>query len=245
MTDLDLEARAAHVVRGDPGWSTYAQSVSRFDILGRERSERRARVEVSFGTVRVTTRGDGVPAAAALGRGAGNPPPRPARTCPDDQGGVVDGAAGRARRGRGAGADASREPCTPPSTPPSGCCRSSRPPTAGTSVACPPRCTPTRPSPPSWSSTAIPAAPASPSARTPRSRPGCARPATPCSGAPAPPAALPASSRRSAGTGTSRWTRPGAVTVLELALATSPAVNAMDVRRTSPVHGGSWAPRAR
>ena len=28
-------ARAAHVVRGDPGWSTHAQSVSRFDILGR------------------------------------------------------------------------------------------------------------------------------------------------------------------------------------------------------------------
>ena len=55
VTELDLEARAAHVVRGDPGWSTHAQSVSRFDILGRERSERRARVGVSFGSVRVTT----------------------------------------------------------------------------------------------------------------------------------------------------------------------------------------------
>ena len=40
VTELDLEARAAHVVRGDPGWSTHAQSVSRFDILGRERTER-------------------------------------------------------------------------------------------------------------------------------------------------------------------------------------------------------------
>ena len=56
VTDLDLEGRAAQVVRGDPGWSTHAQSVSRFDILTTERSERRARVEVSFGSVRVTTR---------------------------------------------------------------------------------------------------------------------------------------------------------------------------------------------
>ena len=55
VTDLDLEARAAHVVRGDPGWSTHAQSVSRFDILARDQSYRRARVEVSFGAVRVTT----------------------------------------------------------------------------------------------------------------------------------------------------------------------------------------------
>ena len=55
VTDLDLEARAAHVVRGDPGWSTHAQSVSRFDILSTHRTARRARVEVSFGTVRVTT----------------------------------------------------------------------------------------------------------------------------------------------------------------------------------------------
>jgi DEAD/DEAH box helicase domain-containing protein len=56
VTELDLEARAAQVVRGDPGWSTYAQSVSRFDILTTDRCERRAHVEVSFGTVRVTTR---------------------------------------------------------------------------------------------------------------------------------------------------------------------------------------------
>ncbi len=71
VTDLDLEARAAHVVRGDPGWSTYAQSVSRFDILHRERSDRRARVEVSFGTVRVTTQVTGflrrLPSGEVLG----------------------------------------------------------------------------------------------------------------------------------------------------------------------------------
>ena len=71
VTELDLEARAAHVVRGDPGWSTHAQSVSRFDILGRERTERRARVEVSFGTVRVTSQVTGflrrLPSGEVLG----------------------------------------------------------------------------------------------------------------------------------------------------------------------------------
>ncbi|WP_101395065.1 DEAD/DEAH box helicase [Phycicoccus duodecadis] len=55
VTNLDLEARAAHAVRGDPGWSTSAQSVSRFDLLAAERTTRRARVDVTFGTVRVTT----------------------------------------------------------------------------------------------------------------------------------------------------------------------------------------------
>ncbi len=71
VTDLDLEARAAHVVRGDPGWSTSAQSVSRFDILGRERTDRRARVQVSFGTVRVTSQVTGflrrLPSGEVLG----------------------------------------------------------------------------------------------------------------------------------------------------------------------------------
>ena len=71
VTELDLEARAAHVVRGDPGWSTHAQSVSRFDILGRERTQQRARVEVSFGTVRVTSQVTGflrrLPSGEVLG----------------------------------------------------------------------------------------------------------------------------------------------------------------------------------
>ncbi|WP_235950455.1 DEAD/DEAH box helicase [Phycicoccus flavus] len=55
VTDLDLEARTAHVVRGDPGWSTHARSTSRFDILDAERRTPRARADVGFGTVRVTT----------------------------------------------------------------------------------------------------------------------------------------------------------------------------------------------
>ena len=71
VTELDLEARAAHVVQGDPGWSTHAQSVSRFDILGHERAERRARATVSFGTVRVTSQVTGflrrLPSGEVLG----------------------------------------------------------------------------------------------------------------------------------------------------------------------------------
>ena len=55
VTDLDLESRTACVVRGDPGWSTYAQSVSAFDIVGTERSSTWGPVEVCFGPVRVHT----------------------------------------------------------------------------------------------------------------------------------------------------------------------------------------------
>ncbi|GAA4410042.1 DEAD/DEAH box helicase [Fodinibacter luteus] len=71
VTELDLQARAAHVVRGDPGWSTHAQSVSRFDILATERTDRRARAQASFGTVRVTTQVTGflrrLPSGEVLG----------------------------------------------------------------------------------------------------------------------------------------------------------------------------------
>ncbi|WP_392543260.1 DEAD/DEAH box helicase [Oryzobacter telluris] len=80
VTELDLEARTAHTVRGDPGWSTHAQSVSRFDILDRERSERRARVEVCFGSVRVTTQVTGflrrLPSGEVLGTHALDLPER-------------------------------------------------------------------------------------------------------------------------------------------------------------------------
>jgi DEAD/DEAH box helicase domain-containing protein len=55
VTDLDLETGTAGVVRGDPGWSTYAQSVSAFDILEADRSVRWGPVTVSFGTTRVHT----------------------------------------------------------------------------------------------------------------------------------------------------------------------------------------------
>lgn len=71
VTDLDLEGRTAHAVRGDPGWSTQAQSVSRFEVLATERRARRARVEVAFGRVRVTTRVTGFVRRLPTGEVAG------------------------------------------------------------------------------------------------------------------------------------------------------------------------------
>ena len=55
VTELDLTTGTATAVRGDPGWSTFAQSVSAFDIVGAQRSVQWGPVEVSFGTVRVHT----------------------------------------------------------------------------------------------------------------------------------------------------------------------------------------------
>ncbi|GAB3438835.1 DEAD/DEAH box helicase [Phycicoccus ginsengisoli] len=53
VTELDLEGGTATVVQGDPGWSTFAQSVSAFDIEAAERSSRVGPLEVCFGSVRV------------------------------------------------------------------------------------------------------------------------------------------------------------------------------------------------
>jgi len=55
VTELDLEGGTASVVRGDPGWSTFAQSVSAFDIVATERSFAWGPVTVSFGPVKVHT----------------------------------------------------------------------------------------------------------------------------------------------------------------------------------------------
>ncbi|PRY59500.1 DEAD/DEAH box helicase domain-containing protein [Knoellia remsis] len=55
VTDLDLDAATATVVRGDPGWSTFAQSQSSFQILGTQRVEQWGEIEVCFGSVKVTT----------------------------------------------------------------------------------------------------------------------------------------------------------------------------------------------
>jgi DEAD/DEAH box helicase domain-containing protein len=54
VTDLDLEGGVATVVRGDPGWSTTAQSRSEFRVVRPDRTIRYAGAEVSFGAVRVT-----------------------------------------------------------------------------------------------------------------------------------------------------------------------------------------------
>ncbi len=55
VTELDLAATTAHVVVGDPGWSTFAQSVSAFDIQQVERETRWGNVGLHFGTIRVRT----------------------------------------------------------------------------------------------------------------------------------------------------------------------------------------------
>lgn len=96
----------------------------------------------------------------------------------------------------------SAAPCTPPNTPRSACCRSSRPATAGTSAACPSPCTPTRCSRPSSSTTATPAARASRSAPSTPPAPGSRPPVRPSPPASATPAARPASSPPSAATAT-------------------------------------------
>ena len=56
VTDLDLDAATATVVRGDPGWTTTAQSVSSFDILGEESGTTSGRLRLSWGAVRVRRR---------------------------------------------------------------------------------------------------------------------------------------------------------------------------------------------
>ena len=55
VTELDLDEGAASVVRGDPGWSTFAQSRSDFRILSTERSVDLGPVQVAYGAVRVST----------------------------------------------------------------------------------------------------------------------------------------------------------------------------------------------
>jgi DEAD/DEAH box helicase domain-containing protein len=55
VTELDLATGTATVVRGDPGWSTFAQSVSAFDIQGALHSSAWGPVQVCFGSVRVHT----------------------------------------------------------------------------------------------------------------------------------------------------------------------------------------------
>ncbi len=83
VTDLDLEASTATVVRGDPGWTTHAQSTSTFAIEAVERSVRWGPVTVCFGRVRVTGRVTGflrrLPGGEVIGQ---HPLDLPERTLP-------------------------------------------------------------------------------------------------------------------------------------------------------------------
>lgn len=84
VVDLDLEGGVATVVRGDPGWSTMAQSVSEFRIERIERSRRYAGAEVHFGAVRVmgqvTSFTRRLPSGEIIGRHGLDLPPRTLRT---------------------------------------------------------------------------------------------------------------------------------------------------------------------
>ncbi len=83
VTDLDLDACTASVVRGDPGWTTHAQSTSTFAIDAVERSMRWGPVRICFGRVRVTGRVTGflrrLPGGEVIGR---HPLDLPERTLP-------------------------------------------------------------------------------------------------------------------------------------------------------------------
>ncbi|WP_420485512.1 DEAD/DEAH box helicase [Intrasporangium calvum] len=54
VTELDLEDNAAFAVRGDPGWTTHAQSVSEFSIVRELEAVERGPLRCSFGHVTVT-----------------------------------------------------------------------------------------------------------------------------------------------------------------------------------------------
>ena len=54
VRELDLADGSAHVVAGNPGWSTMAKSTSEFRIVQSEKSERWGATELAYGTIRVT-----------------------------------------------------------------------------------------------------------------------------------------------------------------------------------------------
>ncbi|YAL84647.1 DEAD/DEAH box helicase [Dermacoccaceae bacterium W4C1] len=55
VTVLDLDDGSAHVLPGDPGWSTQAKSVSTFDILDVEQQRTSGPISLSFGVIEVGT----------------------------------------------------------------------------------------------------------------------------------------------------------------------------------------------
>ncbi len=218
---LDLEEAVALVRRDDPDYSTSAREVTDIrlveELRGRAVRRRPAGARAPSRSpprwCRSCASGSGTRRGAR--RGAAGPAGAPAA----HPRGLVHGVAERCSPPPGWAGRTCRAPRTPPSTPRSGCCRCSPPATAGTSAGSRPPCTPTPARAPSSSTTATRAARASPSAATSAARPGCGRPATRSRRASARPAARRACSRPSAATATSRWTRPGAVRLLDAVLA--------------------------
>ena len=84
VVDLDLDGAVATVVRGDPGWTTMAQSVSEFRIERVERSTAASGAEVSYGAVRVTGQVTSftrrLPSGEIIGQHPLDLPPRTLRT---------------------------------------------------------------------------------------------------------------------------------------------------------------------
>ena len=67
VTELDLDEHAAMAVRGDPGWSTHAQSVSEFEIVRELEHEQWGPLRCSFGAVTRARAGRLVPASSTRG----------------------------------------------------------------------------------------------------------------------------------------------------------------------------------
>lgn len=84
VVDLDLEGAVATVVRGDPGWTTMAQSVSEFRIERVDRRTVAAGAKVFYGAVRVTGQVTAftrrLPSGEIIGQHALDLPPRTLRT---------------------------------------------------------------------------------------------------------------------------------------------------------------------
>ena len=174
VESLDLDEHVAVIGRAEPGYSTIGPRDHRHRdrrpsashrAVGRLPAVGLGDVDVTHQVVSFLTRRQ--PSGEVIGEEPLDLPERTLRTtrgvvdaCPDHvlaEPPAWPAATCPARR-------------TPPSTARSACCRSSRPATAGTSAASPPRCTPTPASSPSSCTTATPAAPASPSAASAAAR---------------------------------------------------------------------------
>ena len=163
VLSLDLEQGVATVVLDDPGYSTSAREVTDIEIIAEREHVPWGLARVSLGDVRVTHQVVSflrrrVPSGETLGE---EPLDLPERTLATTAvwWTLPRGAAGGERPGRPRPA---RAPRTRRSTRRSGCCRSSRPATAGTSAASRRPCTRTPACSPSSCTTGTRAAQVSP-----------------------------------------------------------------------------------
>ncbi len=102
ITELDLDDHAAFAVRGDPGWTTQAQSVSDFQIVHEVEHEDWGPLRCSFGHVTVRHQVTSFLRRLPGGEVLGEHPLDPAAPHARDEGRVVDDAR-RGPRGRGGG----------------------------------------------------------------------------------------------------------------------------------------------